>query len=185
MRTATLGTALTLTLTATTALTLTLTAPAHADAGGQVLLASCTATMTGTYTSPLDPGSTDAQQPDSLPQTGTVTCVDDAGQPLVRGTVTRTADLPAAQCSGITYSDPSTTRIAWADGTTTTLTLDQATVIAVLGTASTTGTGTATPDSTKFTGDSIDAAVMTSGPGCGTAKGQTDVASTMVFTLAH
>ena len=99
--------------------------------------------------------------------------------------MTRTTVLPAAQCSGIAYSDPSTTRIAWADGTFSSLTLDQANVVSVLGTASTTGIGSMSADSTKFTGDSIDGAVMGTGTGCGTAAGQRAVSSTMVFTLAH
>ena len=150
-----------------------------------VLVASCTATISGSYTSPLDPGGTNAQQPDTLQQSGAVTCVDNGGQLLIRGTMTRTAALPAAQCSGIAYSDPSTTTITWADGTTSSLTLDPANVVSVLGTASTTGTGSVTPTSTKFAGDTIDAAVMATGPGCGTAAGQTTVNSTVVFTLAH
>jgi hypothetical protein len=173
-------------LTATAALALATTAPAQAaTTASPVLVASCTATITGTYTSPLDPGATNAQQADTLQQTGNTTCVDDAGQPLIRGTMTRTAVLPAAQCSGIAYSDPSTTTITWSDNTVTNLTLNQANVVSVLGTASTTGTGTVTTDSTKFAGDSIDGAVMGSGPGCGTPAGQTTVSSTVVFTLAH
>ena len=183
MKSATLGTVLT--VAATLALTAPIAPAAHADAGSPVLIASCTGTLNGTYTKPLDPGSTNAQQADSLTQNGTVTCVDDGGQPLVRGTVTRSVTLPAAQCSGIAYSDPSATRITWADGTFTALTLDQANVVSVLGTASTTGAGSVSADSTKFTGDSIDGAVMSSGPGCGTAPGQTNVSSTLVFTLAH
>ena len=175
-------------LTAATALALTTTAAAPAQAtttASPVLVASCTATISGTYTSPLDPGATNAQQADTIQQTGNATCVDDAGQPLIRGTMTRTTILPAAQCSGITYSDPSTTTITWTDGTTTSLTLDQANTVSVQGTASTTGTGTATTNSTKFAGDSIDGAVMSTGPGCGTPSGQTTVTSTVVFTLAH
>ncbi|MEZ0107707.1 hypothetical protein ABH920_001699 [Catenulispora sp. EB89] len=174
-------------LTAAAALALTAAAPAAqaATTASPVLVASCTATISGTYTSPLDPGGTNAQQADTLQQTGTITCVDDAGQPLVRGTMTRTTILPAAQCSGIAYSDPSTNTINWTDGTTTSLTLDQANVVSVLGAASTTGTGTATTNSTKFAGDSIDGAVMGTGPGCGTPSGQTTVNSTVVFTLAH
>ena len=99
--------------------------------------------------------------------------------------MTRTTGLPAAQYSGIAYSDPSTTRITWADGTFSSITLDQANVVSVLGTASTTGTGSVSADSTKFTGDSIDGAVMGAGDGCGTAAGQRTVTSTLVFTLAH
>ena len=179
MRSTILGTV----LAAATALALA--TPAHAATRSAVLVASCTATLTGTWSSPLDPGSTNAQHPETLRQSGSVTCVDNSGQPLVRGTMTRTANLPAAQCSGITYNDPSTNRIAWNDGTATTFTLNQATVISVLGAASTTGTGTATADSTKFSGDIVDGAVMSSGPGCGAASGQTNVASTVVFALAH
>jgi hypothetical protein len=179
MRTAILGTVLTVTAA------LAATAPAYAGTASPVLVATCTATLSGSYSSPLDPGSTNAQQADTLSQSGTVICVDDGGQPLVRGTVTRTAVLPAAQCSGIAYSDPSTTRITWADGTFTSLTLGQANVVSALGTASTTGIGSVSADSTKFTGDSIDGAVMGAGDGCGTAAGQRTVASTMVFTLAH
>lgn|GEM_PF-4136277 len=99
---------------------------------------------------------------------------------LFSGTV-----LPAAQCSGIAYSDPSTTRITWADGTFRSISLDQADVVSVLGTASTTGTGSVSADSTKFTGDSIDGAVMGAGDGCGTAAGQRTITSILVFTLAH
>jgi hypothetical protein len=133
----------------------------------------------------LDPHSTNAQQAETLNQTGTATCVDDAGEPLVRGTVTRSAVLPAAQCSGIAYSDPATNTFNWADGTTSSFTLSSAAIVSVLGTASSTGTGTVTAASTKFAGDSIDGAVMSSGPGCNTASGQTKVTSTIVFTLAH
>ena len=78
MRTAILGTVLTVTATLAT------TAPAYAGAAASpVLVASCTATLSGSYASPLDPGSTNAQQADTLSQSGTVTCVDDGGQPLV------------------------------------------------------------------------------------------------------
>ena len=58
-------------------------------------------------------------------------------------------------------------------------------MISVLGTASTTGTGSVSADSTKFTGDSIDGAVMGAGDGCGTTAGQRAITSTLVFTLAH
>lgn len=187
MRTAILGAALTVTaaLASTTPPAHATTSTATATAPQLILVATCTATLTGGYATPLDPGSTNAQQPDTLSETGNVTCVDDAGQPLIRGTMTRTTVLPTAQCSGIAYNDPSTTRITWSDGTTTNLTLDQANAIAVLGTTATSGTGAATTDSTKFTGDTIDAAVMATGPGCGTKTGQTQVDATMVFTLAH
>lgn len=177
MRSAILGTVLTVTAALATA------APAHA--ASPVLVASCTATATGAYTSPLDPGSTNAQQPDTLRQTGPVTCVDDSGEQLITGTLTRTVVLPAAQCSGILYTDPETDSIAWADGTVSALSLDHGAVVSVLGTASSTGTGSVTAAGTKFPGDSIDFAVMSSGPGCGTASGQTNVSSTVVFTLAH
>jgi hypothetical protein len=177
MRSAILGTVLTVTAALATA------APAHA--ASPVLVASCTATLTGAFTAPLDPGSTNAQQPDTLQQSGPVTCVDDAGEPLVRGTLTRTVVLPAAQCSGIAYSDPETDSVAWSDGAVGALSLDHAAVVTVLGTASSTGTGSVTANSSKFAGDSIDFAGMSSGPGCGTAAGQTAVTSTLVFTLAH
>ena len=188
MRSATiLGTA----LTVTSALALAApaqartVAPGRGGASSPVLVASCTATVSGTYSSPLDPGSTNAQQAETLQQTGTATCVDDAGGVLVRGTVTRSAVLPAAQCSGIVYSDPATNTFNWADGTSSSFTLSPAAIVSVLGTAFSTGTGTVTAASTKFAGDSIDGAVMSSGPGCGTASGQTTVTSTIVFTLAH
>jgi hypothetical protein len=187
MRSAILGTALAVTAA------LALAAPAQArtvapgrgSASSRVLIASCTATVSGTYSSPLDRGSTNVQQAETLRQTGTATCVDVAGEPLVRGTVTRSAVLPAAQCSGVVYSDPATTTFTWADGTVSTFSLSPAAVVTVLGTASSTGTGTVTAASTKFAGDSIDGAVMSSGPGCGTAAGQTAVTSTIVFILAH
>ena len=52
-------------------------------------------------------------------------------------------------------------------------------------TTAATGTGASAAGSTKFTGDTIDAALMATGPGCGTQAGQTKVDATMVFTLAH
>lgn len=179
MRSAILGTVLTV------AAAFAVAAPARASSASPVLIASCTATVTGAYTSPLDPGGTNAPQPETLRQTGTATCVDVGGGTLSRGTVTRTTVLPAAQCTSIAYSDPSTTSIAWSDGTVSAFSLDHAAVVSVLGTDSATGTGTVTADSTKFAGDAIDGAVMSSGPGCGTAAGETTVSSTIVITLAH
>jgi hypothetical protein len=188
MRSAILGTVLTVTAALATtapAQARTAAAPVRPGSASAVLVASCTATVNGTFTSPLDPGSSNAPQAESLTQTGTATCVDDAGEPLIRGTVTRTVVLPAAQCSGIAYSDPATTTFTWADGTTSAFSLSPAAVVTVLGTASSTGTGAVTAASTKFAGDSIDGAVMSTGPGCGTASGQTAVSSTIVFTLAR
>lgn len=188
MRSATiLGTALTVTAAVALAAPAQArtVAPGSGGASSPVLIASCTATVSGTYSSPLDPGSTNVQQAVTLQQTGTATCVDESGEPLVRGSVTRSAVLPAAQCSGIAYSVPATNTFTWADGTTSSFVLSPAAVVSVLGTASSTGTGTVAAASTKFAGDSIDGAVMSSGPGCGTAAGQTTVTSTIVFTLAH
>ncbi|MBS2532160.1 hypothetical protein KGQ20_05185 [Catenulispora sp. NF23] len=177
MRSAILGTVLTV------AAGLAVTAPPRAEAA--VLVASCTATLSGSWSAPLDPGSTNAAQPETLQQSGPVGCFDDGGAPLVGGTMTRTTVLLAAQCTGIAYSDPSTTFITWSDGTVSTLSLGQAAVVTVLGNASTNGSGSMAPASAKFGGDAIDGAVMTTGPGCGTASGQTNVTSTVVFTLAR
>ena len=172
MRSAILGTVLTvaagLAATAAPRAEATAAAPLRAfPAASPVLVASCTATLTGSWTTPLDPGATNAPQAETLHQSGTLTCVDPGGATLFTGTLTRTTVLPAAQCTTIIYNDPSTTTITWTDGTTSKLTLTQAAVVTVLGAAATNGAGAMSADSAKFPGDSIDGAIMTTGPGCG------------------
>jgi hypothetical protein len=179
LRSAVLGAALTV------GPALAIAGPAHAAHAAQVLIASCNATVSGSFSTPLDPGGSDAAQSETLSQNGTVTCFDAGGGLLVSGTATRTTVIPAAQCTGISTPGSSVFRVSWGDGTVSTFDLGQATLIAVDGTASVAAASTVTSDSTKFAGASIDAGVMSSGSGCRTAAGQSSVDSTVVFTLAR
>jgi hypothetical protein len=164
---------------------LAITAPVRANSASQVLVASCNATASGSFSAPLDPGGTDAAQSETLQQTGTVACFDTGGGLLIQGTVTRTTVIPAAQCTGISTLGSSTARVNWSDGTVSIFDLGQTALVAVDGTASVNGRSTVTSDSSKFAGASVFATVMSTGSGCRTAAGQTSVGSTMVFTLAR
>ncbi|MFD8594274.1 hypothetical protein ACFV1L_04685 [Kitasatospora sp. NPDC059646] len=163
-----------------------LTGPsASADPGEPTVDATCVLKAHGVFASAVDPGGTNLPLPDTLAMTGTVQCVDAAGTPTVTGAFERTVTMPATECTGDEHGDTSTTTVHWADRTTSTLRFEHTDVVKVNGTASLVVTGTVTDDSAHFAGDTLNAVGSSTGTGCGTPAGETEVDSTLVLRLTH
>ncbi|MFD4656132.1 hypothetical protein ACFWP2_10950 [Kitasatospora sp. NPDC058444] len=159
--------------------------PAGAASADPEVDATCVRTLHGTFDSPVDQGGGNAPQADTLHMTGTVTCVDPAGRVVAAGTVDHAVTLPRTECTGDEHGDTSTTRVTWADGSVSTLGFEHIDVVKADGTASLVATGTVTPDSARFAGDTLHGVGTSISTGCGTTAGARKVASTTVIRLTH
>ncbi|MFF2625074.1 hypothetical protein ACFVUN_04770 [Kitasatospora griseola] len=158
---------------------------AHAGPGDPTTDATCALKAHGVFASAVDPGGTNLPLPDTLAMTGTVECVDADGAPAATGTFERTVTMPATECTGDEHGDTSTTTVHWTDRTTTTFRFDRTDVVKVNGTASLVVAGTVTGDSAHFADDTVNAVGTSTGTGCGTPAGETEVDSTLVLRLTH
>ncbi|MET8541867.1 hypothetical protein ABZW03_14600 [Kitasatospora sp. NPDC004799] len=160
-------------------------ASARAVAAEPTTDATCALKGHGVFTSAVDPGGTNVSLPDTLVMTGTVECVDAAGAPTTTGTFARTVTMPATECTGDEHGDTSTTDVSWTDGTASTFRFDRTDVVKVNGTASLVVSGAVTADSARFAGDTVNAIGSSTGAGCGTPAGETELDSVLVLRLTH
>lgn len=145
----------------------------------------CVRVTHGTFATPIGLGGINTPVADALHMTGTMTCTDANGAPLVTGTVEQTVTIPQGECTGQEIGNTSKTVVTWSDGTVSNFTFDHSDVIKANGAAGLVVSGSVSGDSTRFAGDTVSGAGTGTSVGCGTAAGEAAADSTLVLYLAH